>query len=70
MKLKGYRTLQARIVAPFAGVWIEIGVKGGYMLISDVAPFAGVWIEIMKAAETALAKSVAPFAGVWIEIIL
>ena len=34
------------IVAPFAGVWIEIFINVFNPLILIVAPFAGVWIEI------------------------
>ena len=33
-------------VAPFVGVWIEIGVSGTESKRSLVAPFVGVWIEI------------------------
>ena len=38
-----------RIVAPFAGAWIEIaGLIRGELYIA-VAPFAGAWIEISLA---------------------
>ena len=34
------------MVAPHAGVWIEIRDWQNYMMICYVAPHAGVWIEI------------------------
>ena len=39
--------LVPRLVAPFAGAWIEI--KGGLKVALEtvVAPFAGAWIEIL-----------------------
>jgi len=37
------------MVAPFAGVWIEISIEGKIKITTDVAPFAGVWIEIEKS---------------------
>ena len=57
------------MVAPFAGVWIEILCTNLFDCISKVAPFAGVWIEIIIFI-LYLRKTirVAPFAGVWIEI--
>ena len=35
-------------VAPFAGAWIEIGLKQKPPQRRDVAPFAGAWIEILR----------------------
>ena len=35
------------MVAPFAGVWIEISLKKRKIRLNRVAPFAGVWIEIV-----------------------
>ena len=58
------------MVAPFAGVWIEI--QGDLEKDREilVAPFAGVWIEICNHKRRRTAAHVAPFAGVWIEILL
>ena len=36
-----------KIVAPFAGAWIEIGNFSIVVNRSAVAPFAGAWIEIV-----------------------
>ena len=33
-------------VTPYAGVWIEIGMKSMKCLVEIVTPYAGVWIEI------------------------
>ena len=55
-------------VAPFAGVWIEIGEIVKIININEVAPFAGVWIEIYTSTVFSQSIEVAPFAGVWIEI--
>ena len=59
------------MVAPFAGVWIEIRLIdvecGGR---ENVAPFAGVWIEIVRAWYIREDTIVAPFAGVWIEMMM
>ena len=35
-------------VAPFVGVWIEIGAKINVDQVTNVAPFVGVWIEILN----------------------
>ena len=35
------------IVAPHAGVWIEIGICQILRMLWNVAPHAGVWIEIL-----------------------
>ena len=35
-------------VAPFAGTWIEIGLKKLSLAVPFVAPFAGAWIEIKR----------------------
>ena len=35
-----------RLVAPYAGAWIEILAYDGVFTGSDVAPYAGAWIEI------------------------
>ena len=56
------------MVAPHAGVWIEIMRD---VMITDtrrVAPHAGVWIEITDTEEALGSAGVAPHAGVWIEI--
>ena len=37
-----------RIVAPFAGAWIEINARALTVSGNPVAPFAGAWIEIAK----------------------
>mgnify|MGYP000896409963 CR=1 FL=1 len=57
------------IVAPFAGVWIEIKVIEEEVKAEEVAPFAGVWIEIRFFCPLNKLLEVAPFAGVWIEIL-
>ena len=33
-------------VTPYAGVWIEIGIRQYVKMTVDVTPYAGVWIEI------------------------
>ena len=38
------------VVAPFAGVWIEIVLEVYAAGQAPVAPFAGVWIEIRRPA--------------------
>ena len=35
-----------KVVAPFAGAWIEISSELKTLYIRHVAPFAGAWIEI------------------------
>ena len=57
-------------VAPFVGVWIEIGFPERVSLVQNVAPFVGVWIEIMMTKAQDKVVLVAPFVGVWIEIYL
>ena len=37
-------------VAPFVGVWIEIGIMLAIISYLLVAPFVGVWIEITMTA--------------------
>ena len=37
----------SRLVAPFAGAWIEIYRTIDRIKKLDVAPFAGAWIEIL-----------------------
>ena len=47
LKLKSLaKPLTIKIVAPFAGAWIEIGGIVVIIFIGLVAPFAGAWIEI------------------------
>ena len=41
-----YLVLCLSIVAPFVGVWIEIGGVTSSGILVFVAPFVGVWIEI------------------------
>ena len=60
--------LHSSYVTPFAGVWIEIGIKGEQGIQGVVTPFAGVWIEINREKEDVRQEYVTPFAGVWIEI--
>ncbi len=55
-------------VAPFAGTWIEIGLKKLSLAVPFVAPFAGAWIEIRSYLGHTDRLPVAPFAGAWIEI--
>ena len=55
-------------VAPFVGVWIEIGSRKLYPDQIKVAPFVGVWIEMIRSGRERNAALVAPFVGVWIEI--
>ncbi len=63
------RSIKKAIVAPFAGVWIEISFTIYYHpRVDHVAPFAGVWIEMSNTVISAIPVGVAPFAGVWIEI--
>ena len=57
-------------VAPFAGAWIEILLRGKYKEAYGVAPFAGAWIEIFNQFRDCVSFAVAPFAGAWIEILL
>ena len=61
------RILQAPIVTPFVGVWIETLYH-----ITDcthwlVTPFVGVWIETLDLLICLVKKYVTPFVGVWIE---
>ena len=57
-----------RIVAPYAGAWIETPIRRRAVLRADVAPYAGAWIETIRTASTATSRStVAPYAGAWIE---
>ena len=37
-----------KLVAPFAGAWIEIKIRSRIAICYIVAPFAGAWIEINK----------------------
>ena len=60
--------MQLCAVAPFAGAWIEIVVRGFSDSLSSVAPFAGAWIEITVKKVGGVYGKVAPFAGAWIEI--
>ena len=55
-------------VAPFVGVWIEIGKFNFGIIRQSVAPFVGVWIEITLRSQYIHQYIVAPFVGVWIEI--
>ena len=55
-------------VAPFVGVWIEIGRPKPAVRDVMVAPFVGVWIEIIVDVYIINHIVVAPFVGVWIEI--
>ena len=57
------------IVAPFAGAWIEIGIRYQSANLQRVAPFAGAWIEITSPYNQSNLPIVAPFAGAWIEIL-
>ena len=41
-------------VAPFAGAWIEIGLRARKFGNDFVAPFAGAWIEMPSFAAIAL----------------
>ena len=38
-----------KIVAPFAGAWIEIGLVRPPVRAGRVAPFAGAWIEMGRS---------------------
>ena len=38
-----------KIVAPYAGAWIEIVVILSFMRFKIVAPYAGAWIEISQS---------------------
>ena len=40
-----------KLVAPFAGAWIEISGELLTSMTSQVAPFAGAWIEIQFVTE-------------------
>ena len=63
------QTIVAKLVTPLAGVWIEIGLNWGGILLATVTPLAGVWIEIYGVQASHPLYSVTPLAGVWIEII-
>ena len=64
-----YNNIVNRLVAPFAGAWIEITSNVCADALSNVAPFAGAWIEIWFLSEQQYPTEVAPFAGAWIEIL-
>ena len=34
-------------VAPYAGAWIEMGIRLSFLTRRGVAPYAGAWIEII-----------------------
>ncbi len=55
-------------VTPYAGVWIEIGIRQYVKMTVDVTPYAGVWIEIISRKSRQRYLKVTPYAGVWIEI--
>ena len=57
-----------RVVAPYAGAWIEISTPCRCHAHGEVAPYAGAWIEISPDANIGKQKGVAPYAGAWIEI--
>ena len=65
----GMSVTYSRVVAPFAGAWIEI-LYGRLRLskAKSVAPFAGAWIEIARSGGLYRQLCVAPFAGAWIEM--
>ena len=66
-----YRSTECKVVAPFAGAWIEISVNTFDTTVCGlVAPFAGAWIEMVAFWAAAARAAVAPFAGAWIEIFL
>ena len=49
MKLNHAPSVEERkVVAPFAGAWIEIQPYLGRQKFGTVAPFAGAWIEILQ----------------------
>ena len=56
-----------RVVAPFAGAWIETAASSALPNSSAVAPFAGAWIETVYTTTAFTGTGVAPFAGAWIE---
>ena len=61
-------TATLKLVAPFAGAWIEIVLTPMIATEEDVAPFAGAWIEISQTFAYTMVVFVAPVAGAWIEI--
>ena len=58
----------SRVVAPYAGAWIEIYIPNMQKVRFDVAPYAGAWIEIVCICCSNGSFIVAPYAGAWIEM--
>ena len=60
--------VEAVLVTPCAGVWIEMACLRAKAPTRCVTPCAGVWIEMVCWGIVPPAGSVTPCAGVWIEI--
>ena len=58
---------QRKVVAPYAGAWIETVIRLPITLATHVAPYAGAWIETPFAGLVSVGRIVAPYAGAWIE---
>ena len=59
--------LEAYMVAPHAGAWIETRIEDNKTLFDIVAPHAGAWIETRQFNLLPSVVWVAPHAGAWIE---
>ena len=57
-----------KLVAPYAGAWIEIYKPSSVKHHVSVAPYAGAWIEMCIIRTPSIFTLVAPYAGAWIEI--
>ena len=64
MKCQSRRRTRRRYLSPpTRGVWIEMGLNGGYLLQKLSPPTRGVWIEILMISLTLTAEYVTPHAG-------
>ena len=61
------KVLEADLVTPYVGVWIETPelIENGLHII--VTPYVGVWIETYTMSPLRLPGLVTPYVGVWIE---
>ena len=59
--------LNASIVTPYVGVWIETVKLLDELDNYKVTPYVGVWIETFICGYEVGSISVTPYVGVWIE---
>ena len=49
--IKNKKYMIMRLVAPYAGAWIEMLLEKNDIYYKHVAPYAGAWIEILPLTE-------------------